>query len=64
VLGEPLTPVIALSFALILSGSVLAARAGKGAAQASVEASPDGSVGPDGQRATAAVLPGEPARRP
>jgi drug/metabolite transporter (DMT)-like permease len=64
VLGEPLTPVIALSFALILSGSVLAARAGKAAAPASPDPSPDGSVGPDGQRATAAVLPGEPARRP
>lgn len=35
VLGEPLTPVIAASFALILGGSVLAARAGKGAGAAS-----------------------------
>ena len=53
VLGEPLTPVIAVSFALILSGSVLAARAGKGA-------------GPAGEipAATAAAPPGEPARRP
>ena len=87
VLGEPLTPVIVLSFALILSGSVLAARAGKAAAPASTDAAaaaaaPDALDAPasrvaqngpagrvssaisDGPGATAAVLPGEPVRRP
>ncbi len=93
VLGEPLTPVIVLSFALILSGSVLAARAGKAAAPASPDAAaaaaaaaaPDAldaldasasrvaQNGPAGRvssatsagpGATAAVLPGEPVRRP
>jgi len=56
VLGEPLTPAILLSFALILSGSVLATRAGHRAA-------PEGEAAgvPD---ATAAVPPGEPARHP
>ena len=60
VLGEPLTPAILLSFALILSGSVLATRAGHRAAPGQRDA------GRDGQRpeATAAVPPGEPARHP
>jgi drug/metabolite transporter (DMT)-like permease len=57
VLGEPLTPVILLSFALILSGSVLATRSGQRSAPVSQAAGvPD---------ATAAVPPpGEPARHP
>jgi drug/metabolite transporter (DMT)-like permease len=55
VLGEPLTPVIVASFALILSGSVLATRAGKRAGPAS----------PAVRDATAAAPPpGEPARHP
>ncbi len=54
VLGEPLTPVIIASFALILSGSVLAARAGK---QAPASPAVPGAT-------AAAPPPGEPARRP
>jgi drug/metabolite transporter (DMT)-like permease len=56
-LGEPLTPVIGVSFALILGGSVLAARAGKHAAAAT-----PGAAAPDAT--AAAPPPGEPARRP
>lgn len=56
VLGEPLNPVILLSFALILSGSVLATRAGnRDAAAGETAGVPD---------ATVAMPPGEPARRP
>jgi drug/metabolite transporter (DMT)-like permease len=56
VLGEPLSPAIVLSFALILSGSVLATRRGHRAAPGSETAGvPD---------ATAEVPPGEPARHP
>jgi drug/metabolite transporter (DMT)-like permease len=55
VLGEPLTPVIVMSFALILGGSVLAARAG-----------PAGAASPAGEPAATAEAPppGEPARHP
>ncbi|HEY2488226.1 MAG TPA: DMT family transporter [Streptosporangiaceae bacterium] len=56
VLGEPLTPVILLSFVLILSGSVLATRAGHRAA-----AGRESAAVPD---ATAGAPPGEPARHP
>ena len=57
VLGEPLTPAIALSFALILAGSVLATRRGQRAAPAGKTAdAPDATA--------AAPPPGEPARRP
>ena len=56
VLGEPLTPVILLSFVLILGGSVLATRAGhRAAAGRETAAVPD---------ATAGAPPGEPARHP
>jgi drug/metabolite transporter (DMT)-like permease len=56
VLGEPLTATILLSFALILSGSVLATRAGHRAAPGRETAAvPD---------ATAGAPPGEPARNP
>ena len=58
VLGESLTPAILMSFALILSGSVLATRAGKRPVAAPAE--PAQAI-PD---ATAAAPPGEPARRP
>jgi drug/metabolite transporter (DMT)-like permease len=50
VLGESLTPVIAVSFALILSGSVLAARAGK----ATGPPEPDAPSGPDARSAPGA----------
>ena len=57
VLGEPLTPVILLSFALILSGSVLATRSGQRSAPVSQAADvPDVT--------TAVPPPGEPARHP
>jgi drug/metabolite transporter (DMT)-like permease len=56
VLGEPLTPVIMMSFALILAGSVLAARAGKQAGAAS----PAGEPGATAE----APPPGQPARHP
>jgi len=56
VLGEPLTPVILLSFVLILSGSVLATRSGhRAAAGRETAAVPD---------VTAGAPPGEPARHP
>jgi drug/metabolite transporter (DMT)-like permease len=56
VLGEPLTPTILLSFALILSGSVLATRRGQRVAPGRE------TIGvPD---ATVAAPPGEPARHP
>jgi drug/metabolite transporter (DMT)-like permease len=57
VLSEPLTPVILLSFALILSGSVLATRSGQRSAPVSQAADvPDVT--------TAVPPPGEPARHP
>jgi drug/metabolite transporter (DMT)-like permease len=63
VLGEPLTPAIVLSFALILSGSVLATRAGHRAAPGSKPAgAADETAG--APEAIAAVPPGEPARHP
>jgi drug/metabolite transporter (DMT)-like permease len=62
VLGEPLTPVIVGSFALILCGSVLAARAGKGARPAG-PADQGGPAGDPGAT-TEAPPPGEPARHP
>ncbi len=61
VLGEPLTPVILLSFALILSGSVLATRSGHRSAPVGQAVGQAAGV-PD---PTAAVPPpGEPARHP
>jgi drug/metabolite transporter (DMT)-like permease len=62
VLGEPLTPVILGSFVLILCGSVLAARAGKGASPAG-PADQGGPAGDPGAT-TEAPPPGEPARHP
>jgi drug/metabolite transporter (DMT)-like permease len=65
VLGEPLTPVIVLSFALILSGSVLATRAGKRSVAGSPDPAATTPAPAQPARATAESLPpGEPARRP
>src|SRR5947209_12631680 len=57
VLGEPLTPAILLSFALILAGSVLATRASQRAAPANQAAGVRDAT-------PAAPPPGEPARHP